>query len=75
MLFRQVGFPRRDPARMRLALAHSHAVVWVRCTRGSRWARLGQLLAFARATSDTALSATIWDVAVRPCEEKSSFEM
>jgi hypothetical protein len=28
-------------------------------------ARAGQLLGFARATSDGALSATIWDVAVR----------
>ena len=49
---------------MKLALAHTHRILWVRCTRGSRWARMGQLLAFSRATSDTALSATIWDVAV-----------
>ena len=51
---------------LQTALENTHAVIWVRCTRGSRWAKLGQLLAFARATSDKALTATIWDVAVRP---------
>jgi len=70
-LFEKVGFPRRDPDRLRLALTHTHRVLWVRCTRGSRWARLGQLLAFARATSDAALSATIWDVAVNPSWQRS----
>ena len=47
-----------------MALEHTHRVLWIRSIRGSRWARLGQLLGFARATSDTALSATIWDVVV-----------
>ena len=62
----QVGFPRRDPQKLQTALANTHQVVWIRCTKGTRWARLGQMLAFARATSDGALSATIWDVAVSP---------
>ncbi len=61
----QVGFPKRDPAKLAVALANTHCTMWIRCTRGSRWARLGQLLGFARATSDKALTATIWDVAVR----------
>ena len=32
----------------------------------SRIARIGQLIGFARATSDGSLSATIWDVAITP---------
>lgn len=61
---RQVGFPQRDPNRLQLALDNSHSVLWIRSMKQSRWARQGQLLGFARATSDGALSATIWDVAV-----------
>ena len=64
-LAEQVGFPVREPEKLRVALEHTHRVLWIRSIRGSRWARLGQLLGFARATSDTALSATIWDVVVR----------
>lgn len=60
----QVGFPQRDPTRLKLALDNSHSVLWIRSIRRSRWAKQGQLLGFARATSDGALSATIWDVAV-----------
>lgn len=60
----QVGFPLRDPKRLQLALDNSHPVIWIRSMKQSRWARQGQLLGFARATSDGALSATIWDVAV-----------
>lgn len=65
-LFSQVGFPRRDPTRLAAALQNTHRSVWVRAARKSRLAREGQLLAFGRATSDGALSATIWDVAVLP---------
>ncbi|KAK9812849.1 hypothetical protein WJX72_004691 [[Myrmecia] bisecta] len=65
-LFEKVGFPRRDPAKLLLALEHTHSVMWIQCTKSSRWAKLGQMLGFARATSDGALSATIWDVAVNP---------
>ena len=60
----QVGFPQRDPTRLQLALDNSHSVLWIRSMKRSRWAKQGQLLGFARATSDGALSATIWDVAV-----------
>lgn len=61
---RQVGFPKRDLAKLKVALDNTHAIVWIRSTKQSRWAKLGQLLGFARATSDKALSATVWDVAV-----------
>ena len=60
----QVGFPKRDPQKLSEALVHTHTILWIRSNRRSRWAKLGQLLGFARATSDGALSATIWDVAV-----------
>ena len=61
----QVGFPARNPEKLVRALSHTHRTLWIRSTRKSRMARLGQLLGFCRATSDGALSATIWDVAVR----------
>ncbi|KAL3140869.1 hypothetical protein ABBQ32_005406 [Trebouxia sp. C0010 RCD-2024] len=70
-LFQKVGFPQRDPNRLQLALDHSHSVLWIRSMKQSRWARQGQLLGFARATSDGALSATIWDVAVYPAWQRS----
>ena len=60
----QVGFPTRNPDKLVRALHFTHALMWIRATRKSRMARSGQLLGFARATSDGALSATIWDVAV-----------
>jgi len=42
-----------------------HATGWLSAEGpNSAAARQGQLLGFARATSDGALSATIWDVAV-----------
>lgn len=63
----QVGFPRRSPEKLQLALTNTHVVLWVRATKQTRWARRGQLLGFARATSDHALLGTIWDVAVGVC--------
>lgn len=65
-LFQRVGFPRRDPGKLALALGNTHTTIWVRAARKSRLAKEGQLLGFARATSDGSLSATIWDVAVAP---------
>lgn len=56
----QVGFPRRDPDRLKVALANTHRLIWIRSLKQSRVSRLGQLLGFARATSDGVLSATIW---------------
>jgi hypothetical protein len=61
---RQVGFPRRDERKLTVALQHTYALVWVRSTQKSRFARLGQVLGFARATSDGIFCAVIWDVAV-----------
>lgn len=69
-LFQRVGFPRRDPGRLAVALVNTHRSIWIRAARKSRMAKEGQLLGFARATSDGALSATIWDVAVTPAWQK-----
>lgn len=69
-LFEKVGFPRRDPGRLAAALARTPVVLWVRASRGSRWAKAGSLVGFARATSDGALAATIWDVAVSPAWQR-----
>ncbi|CAL8466085.1 g5621 [Coccomyxa elongata] len=70
-LFSRVGFPARNPEKLVRALAHTHRTLWIRSTRKSRFASLGQLLGFCRATSDGALSATIWDVAVHPAWQRS----
>ncbi|GLI60730.1 hypothetical protein VaNZ11_002956 [Volvox africanus] len=70
-LFEKVGFPRRDPDRLRVALENTYHIIWVRATKQSRLARQGQILGFARATSDGALSATVWDVAVNPAWQRS----
>lgn len=70
-LFEKVGFPRRDPDKLRIALEHTYHLVWVRAARQSRLARAGQMIGFARATSDGVLSATVWDVAVNPAWQRS----
>mmetsp|Transcript_24413 Transcript_24413/g.53326 ORF Transcript_24413/g.53326 Transcript_24413/m.53326 type:complete len:257 (+) Transcript_24413:48-818(+) len=70
-LFEKVGFPRRDPEKLKIALENTHALIWVRSTKQSRLARMGQLVGFARATSDGVLSATIWDVAVNPAWQRN----
>lgn len=67
----QVGFPRRDPDRLKVALENTYHVIWVRSTRQSRLAKNGQMIGFARATSDGVLSATVWDVAVNPAWQRS----
>ena len=69
-LFERVGFARRDPERLRAALDATHRMVWVRAARTTHAARAGQLLGFARATSDGALTATVWDVAVAPAWQR-----
>jgi len=60
----QVGFPSRDLGKLQIALNNTHKILWVRSTKKSRWAQEGQMLGFARASSDKALTATIWDVSV-----------
>ncbi|KAJ6802703.1 putative uncharacterized N-acetyltransferase ycf52 [Iris pallida] len=59
-VFSRVGFPRREPARIRLALEHTQAVVWVEDGRS------GAPVAFARATGDGVFNAVVWDVVVDP---------
>jgi aralkylamine N-acetyltransferase len=66
----QVGFPRRDEAKLKIALDKTHTTLWIRATKTTRWAQKNQLLGFARATSDANLTATIWDVAVHPAWQR-----
>lgn len=66
----QVKFPLRDETKLRVALERTHTTLWIRSTKQSRWAKKGQILGFARATSDSNLTATIWDVAVHPAWQK-----
>lgn len=70
-LFEKVSFPRREPALLQVALDNTHSTIWVRSCKQSRVARMGQLLGFARATSDGVFTATIWDVAVAPAWQRS----
>jgi ribosomal protein S18 acetylase RimI-like enzyme len=58
-----VGWARRPLRKVRVALQHSFVVVslWER-----RTATYWRLIGFARATSDHAFNATIWDVVVHP---------
>jgi len=69
-LFEKVGFPRRDPEKLKVALENTYHLIWIRSTKQSRLARLGQLVGFGRATSDGVLSATIWDVAIAPAWQR-----
>ncbi|XP_020204511.1 serotonin N-acetyltransferase 2, chloroplastic [Cajanus cajan] len=59
-VFVAVGFPRREPERIRVALEHTEAVVWVEQRKTRR------AVAFARATGDGVFNAIIWDVVVDP---------
>ena len=67
-LFATVGFPQRDPTRLKRALVNSHHIVWcvVKDGNKNRSTHPGQCVGFARATSDTVFYATIWDVVVSP---------
>ncbi len=55
------GEPSRQPQRLERALAAS---AWQMSVRGAG----GRLVAFVRATSDQALNANLWDLAVDPAE-------
>ncbi|PSP16178.1 MAG: GNAT family N-acetyltransferase [Cyanobacteria bacterium QS_8_64_29] len=57
-----VGWSRRPLRKVRKAIQHSFLVVSMWEVRGTR----KQLIGFARATSDCAFNATIWDVVVHP---------
>ncbi|XP_030512492.1 serotonin N-acetyltransferase 2, chloroplastic [Rhodamnia argentea] len=59
-VFVAVGFPRRDLGKIRVALEHTDALVWVQHQRTEK------PVAFARATGDGVFNAIIWDVVVDP---------
>ncbi|PKA57531.1 putative N-acetyltransferase ycf52 [Apostasia shenzhenica] len=71
-VFARVGFPRRDEARIRLALEHTDAVVWVEEVKSADGTAngndgvCGAPVAFARATGDGVFNAVVWDVVVEP---------
>lgn len=65
-VFARVGFPRRDPDRIRRALGHAGgAVVWVE-EEAKEGGGEGKPVAFARATGDGVFNAVVWDVVVEP---------
>ncbi|KAL6187866.1 hypothetical protein ACLB2K_039261 [Fragaria x ananassa] len=59
-VFVAVGFPKRDPAKIRIALDHTDALLWL------EYAKTNRPVAFARATGDGVFNAIIWDVVVDP---------
>ncbi|XP_021718295.1 serotonin N-acetyltransferase 2, chloroplastic-like [Chenopodium quinoa] len=59
-VFVAVGFPRRDPDKIRIALEHTDSLIWVQYNKTQR------PVAFARATGDGVFNAIIWDVVVDP---------
>ncbi|KAK7275080.1 hypothetical protein RIF29_16187 [Crotalaria pallida] len=59
-VFVAVGFPRRDPEKIRVALDHTDSLLWVEYRKTRR------PVAFARATGDGVFNAIIWDVVVDP---------
>ena len=58
----RVGWARRPLRKVKKAISHSFLVVSMWETKGKR----KRLIGFARATSDHAFNATIWDVVVDP---------
>ena len=58
----RVGWARRPLRKVKKAIQHSFLVVSMWETKGKR----KRLIGFARATSDHAFNATIWDVVVDP---------
>lgn len=69
-LFVSVGFSARAREKLEKAVDNSHVALWATTTRDSRFARKGQVVGFARATSDGTFNATIWDVAVSPAWQR-----
>ena len=61
-----VGWARRPLRKVKKAIEHSFLVVSVWEVRGTR----RRLMGFARATSDHAFNATIWDVVIHPKYQK-----
>ncbi|KAK8915934.1 Acetyltransferase NSI [Platanthera zijinensis] len=65
VVFARVGFPRREEAKIRLALEHTDALVWLE-KEGVDGGGGGVPVAFARATGDGVFNAVVWDVVVEP---------
>ncbi|KAI9071194.1 hypothetical protein K1719_046842 [Acacia pycnantha] len=59
-IFVAVGFPKRDPEKIRIALDNTETVLWV------EYKKTKKPVAFARATGDGVFNAIIWDVVVDP---------
>lgn len=59
-VFVAVGFPKRDPNKIRVALENTESLLWVEYEKTRR------PVAFARATGDGVFNAIIWDVVVDP---------
>ncbi|KAK4777899.1 hypothetical protein SAY87_018086 [Trapa incisa] len=59
-IFVAVGFPKRDPEKIVVALEHTDSLIWIQYERDQK------PVAFARATGDGVFNAIIWDVVVDP---------
>nr|ASU54201.1 histone acetyltransferase [Hevea brasiliensis] len=59
-VFVAVGFPKRDPEKIKLALENTNSLLWVEHKKTQK------PVAFARATGDNVFNAIIWDVVVDP---------
>lgn len=59
-IFVAVGFPRRDPDKIRIALENTDSLIWI------QYEKTQKPVAFARATGDGVFNAIIWDVVVDP---------
>nr|YP_009546591.1 GCN5-like N-acetyltransferase [Gelidium kathyanniae]AYO27939.1 GCN5-like N-acetyltransferase [Gelidium kathyanniae] len=57
-----VGWVRRPINKVKIAIEHSFLTISLFCKECNRQ----KLIGFARATSDTAFNATIWDVVIHP---------
>jgi len=69
-LFVSVGFSSRACDKLQKAVDNSHLALWVTTTRDSRFAKEGEVVGFARATSDGTFHATVWDVVVSPAWQR-----
>ncbi|KAF8402455.1 hypothetical protein HHK36_010539 [Tetracentron sinense] len=66
----KVGWPRRPLSKVAAALKNSYMVATLHCIKklpGTEGNDQKELIGMARATSDHAFNATIWDVLVDPC--------
>ena len=59
-VFVAVGFPKRDPEKIKVALENTDSLLWIEYLKTQR------PVAFARATGDGVFNAIIWDVVVDP---------